>query len=708
MTAVFVTGIFAVSSAVSAQTYDSFDSGALNSANLANRKTALRCLELAKNYSAKKQWTLAVSQAELGLSYDNKIADLWYILAVSKTGMGESKNNVLQLVTKSLYSGEWLDYNRDSARVLYADILSDTLRGEQAIEVLDSKPVIFSADAEYIRAKSYYRIGQKENARLKIDTARKMYPDDIRFPLLFFTYEDSKDTDEFVVKTASNFNQRIRLYGNGAPELDAELQIKAAGFAFGEEQERMLKSFNARRYRHPLYAILAYQNNLLTPQKALSYMASFADSRVDFDLFNQFFNILAESKDSEVMEKSKEYLAQYSGILCFDTDGDKINNMEVKFTRGRPATIVYDQNQDENNEFIVACDFGVPVHADVNYNHFSVEWENYPYLSTAVFHGSDNSELVKFNIIQNELAWSPVSIEYNQFIYDEFGVEFYIPSYAKNQVPLTTKLLVDKCYNYQLKSRERKNALITYIVLDGHTQLAEYTMNGKLYAQAEFQNGVPAIRIVDADDDGVFETTEFYGFTKDVDLMIQTSEEEKAIMTNLFGLPSTGEGFYLSKIQIDRNKNTIPDFIEEYMAFGEKFTSWDTNEDGLWDVQYHRLPRVKDSQGRLDPLVEESSFYDIKKDLMITVRAVDGVPSKVISGDQNLEVIKDKENDFYWIGQAGGEFDAQICVNELNALGNQGECIVVTTKENKILCVRVGNYLYGKIVHALELEQSEK
>ena len=51
---------------------------------------------------------------------------------------------------------------------LYSYILSHTLRGEQAIEVLDSKPVIFSADAEYIRAKSYYRIGQKENARLKI------------------------------------------------------------------------------------------------------------------------------------------------------------------------------------------------------------------------------------------------------------------------------------------------------------------------------------------------------------------------------------------------------------------------------------------------------------------------------------------------------------------------------------------------------------
>ena len=124
------------------------------------------------------------------------------------------------------------------------------------------------------------------------------------------------------------------------------------------------------------------------------------------------------------------------------------------------------------------------------------------------------SELVKFNIIQNELSWSPVSIEYNQFIYDEFGVEFYIPSYAKNQVPLTTKLLVDKCYNYQLKSRERKNALITYIVLDGHTQLAEYTMNGKLYAQAEFQNGVPAIRIVDVDDEEFFDTIPLDGINR--------------------------------------------------------------------------------------------------------------------------------------------------------------------------------------------------
>ena len=48
---------------------------------------------------------------------------------------------------------------------------------------------IYSADAEFIRIKNYYRIGTEdsiEQARLKINAARRIYPNDVRFPNIFF------------------------------------------------------------------------------------------------------------------------------------------------------------------------------------------------------------------------------------------------------------------------------------------------------------------------------------------------------------------------------------------------------------------------------------------------------------------------------------------------------------------------------------------
>src|SRR5574344_2815076 len=172
-----------------------------DSAKLANRRTALRCLALAKEYAADKDWKAVPSQAALGLADDDTIADLWYVYAVADNALGETKAVVLPLVTKALTEGEWVDYNRDGARVLYADILCDTGRFSEVPGILDAKPVIFSADAEYIRAKAYYRMKDEASvgtARTKVDTARKIYPDDTRFPLLFFKCESPDDDNQMV------------------------------------------------------------------------------------------------------------------------------------------------------------------------------------------------------------------------------------------------------------------------------------------------------------------------------------------------------------------------------------------------------------------------------------------------------------------------------------------------------------------------------
>ena len=164
---------------------------AASSAGAANRKTAVRCLKLAENYLSSRDFENAMVQAELGLSYDDTVSYLLYIKAAAKSGLGAPRAEVLPLAVKALTEGEWVDYNRDGARILYADLLCDTGEGAQAVAVLDANPFIYSSDAEFIRTKAYYRMLTPESiekARSKVNAARKIYPADMRFPRLFFTY----------------------------------------------------------------------------------------------------------------------------------------------------------------------------------------------------------------------------------------------------------------------------------------------------------------------------------------------------------------------------------------------------------------------------------------------------------------------------------------------------------------------------------------
>ncbi len=121
------------------------------SAEAASRRTALRCLQLSRNFMLKSEWSNAARQAALGCRYDGSISDLWYIQAESLFRSGSAAGTVLPLVAKAVTLNTWVDNNRDEARLLYARLLSDTTDPVAALEQLDDEPVLDSADAEYLR-----------------------------------------------------------------------------------------------------------------------------------------------------------------------------------------------------------------------------------------------------------------------------------------------------------------------------------------------------------------------------------------------------------------------------------------------------------------------------------------------------------------------------------------------------------------------------
>jgi hypothetical protein len=677
--------------------------GVSNSASVANRRTAVRYLQLAKQFAADKFWSEADSNAKMGLAYDDKIADLWYLRAVSQMNLGEKKSKILPLIVTALTEAEWVDYNRDGARILYSDILCSTRQFVQSLSVIDSDPFVYSADAEYIRAKAYYCLGDDESvnkARSRLDAARRVYPADSRFAELFYTneYRILRNTNVVSGETrslADAFSLMVPLYKNARDDLE----VYAAIFAGNESKKiRMLKAFNSKHQKSPLYALEALKTGLLQEDEALDYFYQFADKTINLSVLEDFVSLLSSD---EAKKEFSEYLNSYNGTITIDVDDDLISNMTVIYKRGRPESITYDVNQDDDYEWIASCDFGVPLKIALSENALELEYSAWPYISAATYKmGASHADL-KFALIAETLSWTPFVIEADKAISQSLAYDFYIPVLsASEQNSVSGSDLLKAALSYSIPSREREGAVIQVSLLNGVAQLASYSVGDKIYAMAQFENGIPVSRKLDVDGDGLFETSEYYGFSSDGSEKFISTNDEMQIMTNLFGSPALGTGFYVKKITVDRNGDTIPDFTEEYLPANEgaripgKISSWDTNGDGDWDVQYVKHP--SSIEGKLR---EEAKFHQPLTDFVVTVFSEDGIPVSVQNGKENLAVTKGLSKNFYWISQVCSQADEEKIIKDVNQIGEQGVSIIVESGEDaskkRFLAVRIEKMIFG-------------
>lgn len=665
----------------------------------ANRRTAVRYLKAAESYLASEDFNAALSQGELGLAYDDSVADLWYVTAAAKSGLKKTKAEILEPVRKSLTEGEWVDYNRDGARILYADTLCGIGKCEEALAALDSAPLIYSADAEFIRAKAYYKMrspASLQKARDKINAARKIYPSDTRFPLLFFKNEYALQraanaafsASALVKRITDFFIARLPQYENAG----TELAIYAAAFADGERQIRMLNAFASHGMEHPLYAVAALKARILEQQEAWDYFCSFADSAIPVELLDDMLPLLTEPITKESV---KERLNAFGGTLTADTDGDTEANLIVKYSRGRPDFFSWDRDNDGIIEWSAECDFGTPTKAEIAQGNISVVYGTFPYAAQVVFKSETKPQgfSAKFNLLDETFECAPFAVTPHALTRKLFQFDFFVPEILEEFNLIGEGRLFAACSSYEVPSNERSGALIRFAVLDGTIQTAEYSADGSVYARTVFENGFPSIRTVDNDGDSIFETTETFAYDGNNALGIK-KEESAALMTNLFGHTSAGGGVYVKMIQIDRNADTRPDFTEEYLAFGGKIASWDNDGDGNWNVQYKRYPREKSES----PLIEDSRFYGDEDKKIVTVTTWNGQPVRVQAGTETIPIIHGSGSDFYWLGNGGSEDDEYFIEENFGANAEQGVSKIFQRGEKRMLAVKIGQKLYGRLL----------
>ena len=667
----------------------SFSAFSQTSAKAANKNTALRCLKLAENCLVGKDWKNAFNQAELGLSYDDSISDLYYIKAAAALNLGGTKADSLRLLSSAFERSTWAGYTKNGARIFLADLLSDTGFYEESLSALDSEPYIYSADAEFIRIKDYYRMGTVESlgkARQRINSDRRVYPSDQRFPQIFFMFESlfmnqaerdgfTYEVPQIVSTIADAYISKLPDYSNRNPEME----LMAASFARGEENLRLIKAIDAKNQKlSALLAISALRAGIYTDAQAYEVFFNSVGSELSLELLETFISLL---KDETVMQQVAETLSDFSGTIYIDENTDLQYEISVLYEKGRPKFIKYDANNDGEEELYSSCDFGAPEFVYFNKNQLKYFYDSFPRVSKI-----SNNNLV-YNFVHDDLIFSPFDFVIDN-VFSRLGVDFYIPLISKEiSLPLNSEL-IKKASSFELPVSERDNAYIVYTLSDGHYVFAEYFENNKKYAYCDFSKESSLVRYVDYDNDDIFETTEFYSSILS-DNNGYSSEENTKIISSIFPMPEGFLNVYLRKIQIDRNANTFCEFSEEYLAYNGKITIWDNDDNGIADCQYIRYPQ---KQG--ESLMEESIYYDSNGLQILTLTLADGVPLKMNAEGTEVMVYAGNNPNIYWIDVRGSVAEEKSVLDFASHGLEQGKIDIFDYADERISVIKVGSSYY--------------
>ena len=681
------------------------------SASKANRNTALRCLKLAENCLIGGDWNNAFMQSELGLSYDDSISDLIYVKAASSINLGKNRSEVLEIIREAFKKNNWLGYSLNGARILYSDLLCDTGDYEASLKLLDEEPFILSADAEFIRIKNYYRMGTKasiKDARLKVNTARRIYPNDSRFPTIFFNFEYSfmseafrtglhYESDENVKTIAAAYLAKLPDY----KDLDNEVELFASFFADDKEKLRLLKAIDAKKSRpHPLMAIAALENGLYSDSKAFDLFFNSFDE-ADIIPSEMLLDFALRLSDPEVKLKLAEKLTTFSHSLSCDLNLDLQNELIVKYENGRPAEIYYDKNMDGINELEALCDYGAPLHVTYPLEAISLDYSAYPEVSKVSFREDEN--LRSFLFLHQDYLHKPL-----EFVADPvlsmLGIDFYIPQLVQDLALPDSALIVEAASGVELPNTEFSDSRVLYSAEKGKLYYANFYQGDVRYAYADFSAGIPFLRHVDSDRDGFFETTEEYAAITE-DLTEGFSLEKQALeIERIFGRAAIPSKLYLRKIQLDQNANTFYEYSEQFYPFNGKMCSWDNDDNGINDFFYIRSPR---REGQ--PLEEAYIFAD-SENPAVTINFIDGIPVKLLLYDAEEMIYAGKADHFYWVSEEGSEDDEKALLKAANGIKEQGLVSITQSDDKRFSLIKVNGNVFARILpdsYLLEDEDEE-
>lgn len=667
--------------------------GAVKYVESVNRKTALRCMKVAEKRLLEKDWNEALTYAKMAISYDDTFSDVYYIKAAAELNLDYVKKDVLDSLENAFEKNEWVGYNKNGARILYADMLSEIGEYEHSMEILDEAPFIYSADAEFIRVKNGYRIGTSdtiEKARDRVFSARRVYPKDSRFIDLFFMFEGTfKNLSELhlteytvpsvVQKIANEYISQMPYRENPTEGID----VLATMFASEEDCQRLLKAIGTREEVGPLYPVIALKAGILSEEAACNQFFEYADSYVNIELLELFVSLL---EDENALLFVDEHLTAYNGTLGVDMNLDFINELDIKYERGRPKEIHYDINCDGVEDLFAICDFGSPVSLKFPVTGKQIYYSIYPQVENVVI-GTYNEIGFEagsvFNFVNDDLIYSPFEMTIPAFLSDN-DISFYVP-FIISEMDVPSDALMSKkasSIGYGISERENASVILSFAMDD--ISAADFYWGGRKYAYSSIDDKNYIIRHLDSNNDGIFETTQYFNHATEENPFVAEPEDE-ILVEKIFGNIAKDKKIYLEKVEIDSTGDLICNYSEEYQSNGGRIVTWDFDGDGLFDIRYTKFPGY-------DDLLEESEFRNfMDKEHIIKVTSVDGIPFKLSLDEKELNVTPGFTENVYWVGEDADSEEEETILKKLSLTMEQAVVTVIDTERAGYFAIRVGS-----------------
>ncbi len=672
-----------------------------NSASVANRTTAIRCLKLAESCLTGNDFQSAKSQSELGLSYDDSISDLFYIKAAACVNLGYKKAEIIQSLDTAFEKNNWVDYTTTGARILYADLLSDRGDYEKSLKILDDDPFIYSADAEFVRIKNYYRMGTDSSisqARNKTNAARRIYAGDYRFMQCFFYFEvlylldaEIHGRDYVMPDIVRTISSSYLLHLPDYSGKNQELELMASFFAQGDEKDRLIRAIDAKDMSiQPLLAIAGLRQGLYSDKQAFDLFFQTSQNKIQLNLLECLCTLI---KNEEVRYEFSEKMTNFEGTITADLDFDLQNELTVEYKKGRPSTFEYSFHNDGIIDVRAECDLGSPKHVQLG-TLAEISYYDFPEVSL-IYENRGRPDEISFEFLRKNYDYKFFEMKADQVL-ASLELDFYLPNLSKEINLPSDDEIRRHCNQMKFYVDERDNASVVYTMFEGQPVEASFYEGDKLYATCSFTEKLPFVRLCDYDGDRFFETEEYFNlYTNDGS---RINAHNKGMVSKVFSEFAGKQNLFLNKVCIDRNGNKSIEFSEEYTQDGDIITVWDNNDDGIADCMLVKYYKGEDGVEK-----ELTVYYDNKGNEKISMLCLDQIPVKIMENKTHeLIVYAGEYDEVFWIEEKGSkELESDL----LNKLGQevghdlvQGRTLLFELGGIRVSVIEVGSKIFFRII----------
>lgn len=644
----------------------------------ASRKTALRYLQLANDYLISSKWDEALSSATLGLAYDDTVADLWYISALTyaETDSNIKASSIINLLEKSLES-EWVQYNPNSGKLFLAKYYIQTFEYEKALQLLEERTLQVNSDCLKLKAKIAYLQGDKTTARQIIERAWKIFPKDADFLLIFFSFEDSENQeleDTTFVTLKNQFLKSILDYTGFKNHYNSELMLNSVCFAEPEDQIDLLKLIKTQGINNSLYYINALKASFISENDAISQFLSFCNNQINYSQLVKISSLLKSPESKAILQ---DYLAKFEGTCFFDFNNDSFFELKLDYKRGRPDFAVFEQKQDGEVTWTSSFDYGIP--RTLQIADTTVSYARFPFVAYL------ENAFGKYSFVPDVVQWVPFEIEKAE-CFDQN--DFFILSVKPDFEPVENIDLIKNSYAARINVFERENAVARLDIADGKVFAATYTVENIPYAYGFYEDGILQNRKVDFDNDGFFETLIQYGMEQEPQKAENNKVEAENLNLSLFGSPNFVENLFIQKVLIDYDCDGLWDYALSELNDGTVEKVWYSKNNTEETVK-----TVETKDGELT-----FSSYELPNIGTLEVFFENNKPVNYTFKNETVELFYDNVNNIYWcfdfIDLEVSDIPHKLISSVTQNLENQYEFKILEEGETSYLVVRSFDFYF--------------